>query len=494
MCINISVNMSTDYSISITNQKIWSFYDTHKNISFEDMNLIMVNLLEHVINGLTTDINVNVNSQILNYLNENKIQIQSINQSLSKLNSDVSNIINTLTIQFVNLKRDYIDDIKQIMTNNSLTINEKISSVVDKNSNHLIDRTTILLSEFLPKNNDHLSQQIQSNFKDFYRSISEDTKKLSNESGFADFIHNFDTKYTSLLQNIQQPLFNSVNSTESRLTTNIDLLKDTTSKSAIKQELIYNELSNFLGKYNNSSNVGKIGEQNMLLVLTKLYPAAEINNVTKTTSSGDFLIKRTNKPDIMIETKQYQTNVGVQEVEKFIFDITKNNISGIFISNSSGISGKQCFQIDIHDGNVLVYILNCDYNPDKIKIAFDIIDNLYPKIQTIIDSNDSNHTISNDVLEQINFEYKKFITNKESLTSTLKDFSNKMSIQIDTIEMPNLDKLLNTKFAFAQNVALTNTVCDICGVWPYFDSSTNKIKNNYSISRHTSHCAKKNNK
>lgn len=491
-------DMSIDYSLTVTNQKVWSFYDTHKNISIEHMNLIMVELLENMFNGLTTDMNVNINSQILNYLHDNKIQFNSINQSLTKLNTDVCSIMNTLTMQFLNLKRDYIDDIKQIMTNNSLTINEKITSVVDKNSNHLIDRTTILLSEFIPKNNDQYAQLIQNNFRDLYHSISEDTKKLSssisNESGFAEFIQNFDTKYTALLQNIQQPFFNSVNSTESRITTNIDSLKETTNKSVIKQEQICNEISDFLGKYNTPVHKGRVGEQNMLHALSNLYPSAEISNVTKTTSCGDFIVKRLDKPDIMVETKDYQTSVNRDEVSKFLIDIEKQKMCGVFISNNSGISFKENYQIDINGGHILVYISNCEYNRDKIKIAFDIIDNLYPKIQNIVDDNDSNHIISLEILDQINFEYKKFITNKELLTATLKDFATKMSTQIDSVEMPNLDKLLKSKYAFDQNIVLTNSVCNICGIWPYFDPITNKCKNRYSIAKHTSHCNKKNNK
>jgi len=484
--------MSIDYSLTITNQKVWAFYDTHKNISIDHMSLIMVELLENMFNGLTNDINININSQILNYLNENKNQINNINQSLTKLNTDVNSIMNTLTIQFVNLKRDYIEDIKQIMTNNSLTINEKISSVVDKNSTHLIDRTTILLSEFLPKNNDQFSQQIQSNFKDLYHSISEDTKKLSssisNESGFSEFIQNFDTKYTSLLQTIQQPLFNSVNSTESRLTTNIDSLKEATNKSVVKQEQICNDIGEFLCKYNNPVQKGRIGEQNMFNALSNLYPSAEISNVTKTTSNGDFIVKRRDKPDILIETKDYSANVGVQEVSKFLIDIEKNNISGIFVSNTSGISFRENYEINIHNGNVLVYISNCEYNREKLKIAFDIIDNLYPKIQNIVDKNDNCHVLSNEILDQINLEYKKFITNKELLTSTLKEFSSKLSSQIDAVEMPNLDNLLNSKYAFEKNVVLTTSVCEICGIWPFFDSIAKKEKNKYSISKHRTSC------
>ena len=58
--------------------------------------------------------------------------------------------------------------------------------------------------------------------------------------------------------------------------------------------------------------------------------------------------------------------VKKDEVDKFIRDISKNEYNGIFISQHSGIVGKNNFQIDIHDKHILIYIHSCDYDIDKI--------------------------------------------------------------------------------------------------------------------------------
>lgn len=58
-------------------------------------------------------------------------------------------------------------------------------------------------------------------------------------------------------------------------------------------------------------------------------------------------------------------------------------MSGIFISQHSGIAFKSNFQIDINNGNILIYIQNCDYDPEKIRLAIDIIDNLSTKLKDI---------------------------------------------------------------------------------------------------------------
>jgi len=66
--------------------------------------------------------------------------LQQVNDNISKMNSDIAN---NMMIQFVNLKKDYIDDVRQTVNNSSLTTNEKLTSIMDKNSNHLIDKTSL---------------------------------------------------------------------------------------------------------------------------------------------------------------------------------------------------------------------------------------------------------------------------------------------------------------------------------------------------------------
>ena len=114
-------SLSKDYKIIIDNKEIWSFYNNNKNINIETANLLMIKFIESMFNHMTENEETNINSQILSFMNENRIEIESIktnisaiHDTMSKINSDV---LNTMTLQFVNLKKDYIDDVKQIMTN-----------------------------------------------------------------------------------------------------------------------------------------------------------------------------------------------------------------------------------------------------------------------------------------------------------------------------------------------------------------------------------------
>ena len=65
-----------------------------------------------------------------------------------------------------------------------------------------------------------------------------------------------------------------------------------------------NEAIDFLNKYKSSSQFkGQCSENMVETILNKMYPTAEIINATAFKASGDFIIKRTDGPDIMIENK-----------------------------------------------------------------------------------------------------------------------------------------------------------------------------------------------
>ena len=480
-------NQANDYTVTINNEKIWSFYNEHKNIDIQSANLLLIDFIQSMFNHMTNDINVNVNSQLLSFITENRSQIDTIKSSLDNISTNVSklnaDITQNMLIQFMSLKKEYIDDVRQVVTNNALTTNEKISSLMDKNNNHLIDKTTLILNEIIPKNQDQCNRQIQDNLKQFHSIISEETntlaKSLNHEKALQDFINNFEIKHNSMMQTIQQPIFSLMNSSEDRISKNIDKLKETSAAATTTQSKVFEELEEFLGKYKNSSNKGKFGEHNLCSILNNIYTTAEIKDTTGVKASGDFIMKRgDDKPTIMFETKEYDQNMTKDEVAKFIRDIDVQNVSGIFMSQHSGIAFKQNFQIDIHKGNVLIYIQHCEYSTEKITLAVDIIDHLSGRIQEL--NIDETNNISKDMLDDINVEYQTFITQKENLLMILKDFQKRMTTQIDDIKLPVLDKYLEPKYA---NVKTRIHVCDLCNIF----SSANK----QSMSAHKRGCIKK---
>ena len=158
-----------EYEIILNNKRIWDFYNENKNINIETANIMLIEFMENIFNEMSSDINANINSQLLSYMKESKMQIDnlkhnlsSVNDSLLKINSEMTN---NMVLQFVNLKKEYIEDVRQVIHNNTLTTNEKLTSLMDKNNTHLIDKTTLILNEIIPKNQESLSSQIQNNIK-----------------------------------------------------------------------------------------------------------------------------------------------------------------------------------------------------------------------------------------------------------------------------------------------------------------------------------------
>lgn len=457
-----------EYKIVLNNKRIYEFYSENKNIDIESANLLLLDFIENIFNEMT-DANSNINAQLLSYMSENRNQIDFIKNNLSNMNENISklnnDIANNMMVQFINLKKDYIDDVRQVIHNSALTTSEKFSSLIEKNNSHLIDKTTLILNDVIPKNQEHLSNQIQSNIKNLHLLITDDTNKLAknmnNDKSLQDFINNFETKYNSMMQTIQQPLYSFFTASENRINQNIDILKENTNSSLLSQNKLQEELGEFLGKYNVSSNKGKFGEENLSTILNSMYQNAEIKNTTGTKSSGDFIVKRLDKPTILFETKEYKNNIDKEEIAKFIVDVENQAVNGIFLSQYSGISFKQNYQIDIHKGHILVYVQNCGYSPDKIRIAVDIIDNLSSKIKDFNEDDDEN-SISKDILDSINEEYQIYIQQKESMMTTLKDFSKKMTSQIEDIKFPELDKYLSQKYAYVKTRCFT---CDICNAF-----------------------------
>ena len=476
-----------DYTIAVSNQKIYEFYNKNPNVDFENVNLLLIDFMDSIFNNMTNDLNSNINSQLLSFMKDNQKKIENISTSLNAVNHNVTNLTNDITnnmaLQMNNMKKEYIDDFSQIINTNSLSSNEKISSLIDKSNSILVDKTTLILNDIIPKNQDTLQTQIKENLKELHNSITNDTYKLTenmnNKDAQTDFLNNIENKLSTVIQNIQQPLYSTLSASEERLSNSINNIKETTQSSVNTQDKLFVELEGFLGKYKSSTHKGKFGEEQLSSLLNSIYTNAEITNTTGQKAAGDFLVKRVDKPDIMIENKEYNCNIPKEEISKFIRDIEALNMSGIFISQHSGIAFKQNFQIDINNGNILIYIQNCDYDPDKVRLAVDIIDNLSNKLKDI-NINDENINISKDILDGINDDYRSFIMNKETLHTILRDFTKKMNTQIDDLSMPNLDRYLEPKYAYVKDRVFK---CDLCNEFIG--------KNKQALSSHKRGCKKK---
>ena len=462
---------------NVTNNKIIEFYTQNPSINFEAVNLIFVDLFERLFGDMNSAMNSTINSQILSTVGDLKGEVNSLSSSVSKLNNDITN---SIYIKFQESKREYVQDITNIVGNNFSQNNDKLNSLLQQNNSQLIDKTTLLLNDVIPKSNDGYYKQLQESISTFQKSIAEDTTKLLNsvnkDESLSTFISTFETKSTNMLQ----PVFSFISSSEERINKNLISLKEDNNNSA--QDKIMNELSEFLGKYKNSSFKGQFGENQLESVLNQMFPSAEVINSTGIKASCDFRINRSNLPTILVETKNYDKNVTIDEVKKFIRDIEEQKCHGVFLSQHSGITSKQNFQIDIKGKNVLVYVHNVDYCPNTIKIAIDIIDSLSEKL-TEFEEDVDEICIPKETLDEINKEYSRFIERKLSIIDILKDFHKKITSEVDEIKFPCLSKYLVSKCGTILNNENETILCNICNKF--------EATNNRALSAHQKACKKK---
>ena len=479
--------MSDNYSLTITNKKIWTFYNENPHMSFETMNILFHNILENLVEDMSKTMNSSVSSQILSTMNDQGSQLSELKSSLTNMQNTVSQLNNDITnnilVKFMDIKKEYVDDMKTIIYMNNSENNDKLTNYVEKQNEELLNKTGSLIHEIIPKNQDAYSNVITDSLNSFKTELNQDTRELMksiNNDSIKEFINNFDVKCTGLFQNVHTPIYSYISSSEERIQNTISAVKDSNNASKLKTEIIMDELAEYLRKFKGSSDKGNMGESELESVLTKMFPVGDIINTSNTKASGDFVLKRDNKPSIMVETKAYSRNVNPDEISKYIRDSEEMHMHSIFLSQHTGITCKPNYHIEIHKGSILVYVHNVEYSPEKIQVAIDIIDNLDSKLDVIYSENEEN-IITTEVLDDINREFQSFITQRDAIVSMTKEHHKKMLTQLENLNFVCLDKYLSTKYASARK---TGIVCDICNVF--------NAPNKKSLSAHQRGCRKTN--
>lgn len=497
--MNKQKNDFTKSELIIRNSKVVEFYNKHKEIDIEQVNLLYVELFEnimmssfdnssivnHVISALTNQNNdIARLSQSLNELHEstkkeseNMRNINSLN--MDQLKSSLQSISLSLTNKIYETKDIYIKEVKDHMKANENETTLSLFTMLEKHNINLTDKLVNQINDSIPKAQSKQYDELINLFKTDMLTSLNSLSELKNQDPnlmIEKMSNIIDSKYNSLLSNIQENVINNISQSENRLNVSLCQIKDISQKGCNIQELLNEQMI----KSKTAVNKGNLGEKQLFDVINDAYPSGELINSSSENKAGDMILKRTNKPDILIETKAYTTPVKKEEVEKFLRDIVNVKHSGIFISQHSGVVGKNDMQVDIHNKHILIYIHSCEYDPYKIKCAINMIDVLYEKL---ININTEGVTISVDLLNDINAEYQSFIIQKDKMLCGLKDFYKKSLEQYNDLHLPNLDKYISTHYANAKKEKLH---CDICKKY-----DTYKLT---SLARHTQSCKKKNTK
>ena len=458
--------------LTVTNKRIIEFYNNNPNLEFETMNIMLIDILDKLLKTMdTTTLNNTIASQILTTMHELKT-------SVSNVNNHVSSFQTTMSAEFVmrlnEMRRDYMEGVRTIISAHST---DNVYPFISTQMNQLVDTMRKSVVDTCP--------QIQETVKCVCESMLVDVKKMGENTLDVNvldaFVERNNVKFSELLNTSITTNNSNIASSENRITTKLTSIHDASVSAGNVQTDLKNGVADLLHKMNNSSVKGKLSENILSNIVHTLYPTAEIDSVGAQKETGDIILKRNDKPNILVENKNYGKNVGQEEVKKFIRDVEIQDCCGLFLSQNFGIANKCNYEINLHNDNVLVYVHDVNNDPEKIKIAIDIIDHFKAKIDELRSMGDGDTEIDQipkDTLTEINREYQQFVINKLTHVRCIKEMSQKLLKQTDELKFPTLDLYLSTRYAFSSS----KFICEYCGF---------PGKNQPAISAHQRSCKKK---
>jgi hypothetical protein len=460
----------TNYLLSINNKEVFEFYQKH-NLHFEQMNMLFYNILQQIMT--TTD--TSFNSSIANILLD---KITQLEKTIQGQQNEITNKLNEY-------KKDYLNDVKLILMSNNV---EYITPLIRETNNHLLDKTTLIINELIPKGQISVSKDIEHNFQMLQSQLTSETNKLLsttiNQKTIDDFMNSSNSSMSQILNNLTTIIMSTETRLENKLTTNnskIENIQQMFQDNNHTNHKLQNSVTEMLKKFEKGVGKGNVSENIVYNILLNLYPCAQVDYVgNEQKESGDIILTRTNKPKILIENKDHDScNVPKSDVEKFIRDCDIQKCCGIMLSQNKGIANKSNYELQINDGNVLLYVHNVNYEPDKIKTAIDIVENFKLKYDEM-NINYDGFTVDKNTLDEINKEFNLYTTQRHALLKMVKDFNDKINDTINGLKLPNLETYLGKHYAVAY--CQNKNVCIHC----------NKYVNK-SMAQHLRHCLKNSN-
>jgi len=419
-------------SIILNNKLIISYFKKHPELNPEVVFMFFVEFLERMDETGKQYANMMINQQLIDNLSENNRMLSTINENICKTNQD---IVNVLYLKMIEVKKEYMEEMKNALGYNI----GNITMAIERNYTKVIEKTAAVLNDLTPKTNQHLQSFINDKFNAFQISMKDELKHVSNlidtdDNKIRKYMDSIENQFSNLIQTIHQPIKVDISNLQALTTTNIH-----------EQGKLFNEMSDFMKRYKISSYKGSHGETRLSIILNTLFPSGEIIQTTGQKASGDFILKRVDKPTIMFENKDYADNVSLDEVRKFVRDAETLKTHSIFLSHHSGIATKSNYQIEHNNGIFLIYIHHVNYSPEKIQIAIDIIDNLERHGRNV--DTTTSYTVQKDFLDGINREYQQYAITKDNLIGSIQDGYKRQLMLIDELQLPSLEKYLSLYYA-----------------------------------------------
>ena len=424
-------------------KRVFDFYSANPHLNFEAMSTLMLDFIEQMGNDMTKILHATITGEILHNIRDLKHQVAAMNDTF----------INRLHEH----SKEFFETNKLIVSLNANENVEKISQLLNRSTDSFFEK----INNALPRNQDELTKKVQDNLLSFQNQIKTEMQQALHSAAPNEYMASLEGK----LAHMQQPIFAALAASQQQISKQVNTINEEANKNQTDHNKVMGELRDFLSKYKSTTyHKGTFSENALSSLLTDLYPDAEIVNTSTLTASGDFIVRRQNKPVILVENKNYNTNVEITQVHKFIRDVNEQKCSGIMLSQTSGIAGKPNGFIEVNKSHVLIYLHKVEYSAERVKMAFDIIDNMTQRLKNIEQAAanpDNCISIDQHMLETINTQFQNFLTLKDGLIQNAENSYKNTVRLLKELKMPDLAAFLKEHFAEEKKDEFK---CDVCNL------------------------------
>lgn len=479
-------------TLTLSNKKILSFFNDRPNLDVEQTILSFIDIMQRLSESINGSIDNSLVQNILQRMQSIETNVSSINGNLEIVSKDISLKLNESRTEFI----------EQLRLNLTANVSTEITPLIKEQADHLFEKTSNIIKDILPQNNDSLSQILSGFQREICSSIDQDTQKLIagsiNSSSLAEFLSKIENQIGSSQKDLESKIQNNLSTTtqilgnsqlsiEQKLEsqrvdsrTEYGSLKEICESNKTRNEETNTQTSEILKKLGNSSHKGIISENFLVNVITPLYPCAEIKHVGQTEKeSGDIILIREAKHTILIDNKNYESqNPSTEEVNKFIRDVKKNKCCGILISQHTGIALKENWEINIEDGKVVIYLHQVNNNPNIIKTAISIIDAQQKFYDSQKINGETELAISKEQLDQIHVQFREFTSKRIEIIKRMDENHKSEKKLIEELLLSELDNYLQKFYQYTSNCIK----CDYC---------SKSFKNRQALAGHHKGCSEK---
>ena len=440
--------------IVLRDKRICDYYRRNPHVDAESVNLVMIDLFESLGRDMVASLT---------------------NSTLMDLACSVREMQSSLSGRLHESNQAFMENIRMIVGHHTSENTERVMGALQRSADGYVDQ----LKVHLPRTSDAatLLEGVRSELREQLASATESTSQ---------------TVEARLLASLQ-PLYTFVSSNHEQVASRLDGLRDEVGAGRAESGRLSSEMGEFLSKHKNSSLKGAMGENRLEGVLSEVWPTAEVQNTTGQRACCDFRLSREGKADVLVETKAYDRNVNIEEVRKFQRDCEEQSLSGVFLSQSSGVSGRPNYHVEVRGARALVYVHNVDYDRAKIKMAVDVVDVISERLAELAGSGSEGSeggspslelTVPQYVLEEVGKEYTEQLRAAEELGATLRESHKRAMEQVARVgAMPSLGRLLVSHLGDAYRPQ-GRIVCDICNVY--------EAKNAKALTAHKRGCVLRN--